>query len=59
MDKHNFDKRCSCYMCQAIRIKDRLRNENRLKIAKEFETLSNGIITKKDVLQILGGKNEK
>jgi hypothetical protein len=59
MNKHEFDKRCSCYMCQAKRIKDRLRDENRLKIAKEFEDLSNGIITKKDVLQILGGKSEK
>jgi hypothetical protein len=46
-------------MCQAVRIKNRLKDENRLKIAKEFEDLSCGIITKKDVLQILGGKNEK
>lgn len=56
MNKHEFNKRCSCQMCQAVRIKDRLKDENRLKIAKEFETLSGGIITKKDVLQILGGK---
>ena len=59
MNKHEFDKRCSCYMCQAMRIKNRLRDDNRLKIAKEFEDLSNGIITKEDVLKILGGKNEK
>ena len=56
MNKHEFNKRCSCYMCQAVRIKDRLRDDNKLKIAKEFEDLSGGIITKKDVLQILGGK---
>jgi hypothetical protein len=50
------EKHCQCPICQAARIKNRNKELENLRIAKEFEEKSGGTISKNDILEIINKK---